>query len=182
MEISSANQAYVFFAMILCGALCTAVFDVFRAVRRYKNSGTGVIAIQDIVFWLIELSIVYMVAFRLNYAKVRAYEIVALVIGSGVYFMTISDWVIRLLVRVIDLVVRTFAYISLPFIKFMCMLKKTCIRLITFVKVKFAFVSRLKKALANKSASFKKRLNDSFKFFKGKKVKNTTIIDSNLQK
>ena len=117
MEISSVNQAYVFLAMVLCGGLCTAVFDIFRAIRRYKNSGTGVIAFQDIVFWIIELFIVYMVAFRLNYAGVRAYEIVALVIGSTIYFVTLSGYVIKFFVRLIGLVAKVLGFLLAPVAK-----------------------------------------------------------------
>ena len=117
MEVSSVNQAYVFLSMILCGGICTAVFDVFRAVRRYKKSDGGVIVLQDLVFWIVELCLVYLTAFKLNYAKVRVYEILALVIGSVIYFVTLSDFVIKQLCMVIGAFVTLINKISVPFRK-----------------------------------------------------------------
>ena len=49
MEISSVNQARVFLWMIVCGAVCTFVFDVFRGIRRYKSPQNSVILLQDLV-------------------------------------------------------------------------------------------------------------------------------------
>jgi len=115
LEVSSVNQAYVFLAMIVCGGVCTFIFDVFRGIRRYKNSGSGIIAVQDLVFWAIELTVVYLVAFRLNYARVRAYELIALLIGSVIYFVTLSDWVIRLVCSGIKFGVGIFIKIAFPF-------------------------------------------------------------------
>lgn len=100
MEISSVNQARVFLWMIVCGAVCTFVFDVFRGIRRYKSLQNSVILLQDLVLWAIEIYIVYMVAFKLNYARVRAYEIVALVIGSLLYFVVLSDYVVKTVCRI----------------------------------------------------------------------------------
>lgn len=94
----------MFFVMLLCGFICGLVFDFFRAVRRLRRSSSGIVAIQDIVFWVMELTLVYAVAFRLNYARIRVYELVALVMGSWLYFMTVSSWIVNLLCRVIDFV------------------------------------------------------------------------------
>ena len=95
MEISSVNQARVFLWMIVCGGVCTFVFDIFRGVRRYKRPQSSVILVQDLALWFIEICLVYAVAFKLNYARVRAYEIVALVIGAVLYFVIFSNYVVR---------------------------------------------------------------------------------------
>ena len=100
LEISSVNQARVFLWMIVCGAVCTFVFDVFRGIRRYKSPQNSVILLQDLVLWAIEIYIVYMVAFKLNYARVRAYEIVALVISSLLYFVVLSDYIVKTVCRI----------------------------------------------------------------------------------
>lgn len=118
MEISSSNQAYVFFAMVICGALCTVVFDVFRAVRRFGKASGGIIALQDLIFWIIELVIVCVVAFKLNYAKVRGYEVIALFMGSFIYFISLSEYVIRVVHWVISYLVKLFGVVVTPFVKF----------------------------------------------------------------
>ena len=104
MEISVSDEAFVFLAMVLCGFVCGFVFDFFRALRRCKQSGRKVIASQDILFWLIELTLVYGVLFELNYAHIRAYEAIALVMGSSLYFMTLSHSVILFIMRIIKFI------------------------------------------------------------------------------
>ena len=178
MEISSANQAYVFLAMVLCGALCTAVFDIFRAIRRYKNSGTGIIVFQDIVFWIIELFIVYMVAFRLNYAGVRAYEIVALVVGSGIYFVTLSDYVIRFFVWVIAWTVRILGFVVAPFSKLFELASDKLSKFIDFVKEK---TKAPKRYILRKIDGFVLKIKEKSAFFKTKSGQNSAPNDNKLQ-
>ena len=99
MDITAAHQVLVFFAMVLCGALCGVLFDLFRGIRYRRKTRKGVVAVQDLVFWVLELFLVYAVLFSLNYAYVRAFELVALVLGSVLYFMTLSVFVVSLVSR-----------------------------------------------------------------------------------
>lgn len=117
MNVSVSEQAYMFFAMIVCGVFCGLVFDLFRSVRRAHRCHSGVVALQDITFWLAELVLVYWVAFKLNYAKVRLYELVALVIGSWLYFMTVSFYVVKILSEVIGYLIKAGLFIAKPFCK-----------------------------------------------------------------
>ncbi len=118
MDITLTYQAFSFFVMVFCGALCGVIFDLFRSFRRNKKSACGVVALQDIVFWIMELFLVYMVAFRLNYAHIRAYEGIALLLGSWLYFMTASKWVLNALCSVLSYVQKVFGFILVPFKKF----------------------------------------------------------------
>ena len=165
MEISSANQAYVFLAMVLCGALCTGVFDIFRAIRRYKNSATGVIVFQDIVFWIIELFIVYMVAFRLNYARVRAYEIIALVIGSAIYFVTLSDYVIKFMMWQIGLVAKVFGFLMAPLLRVSAYACQKLKDGAVFVKNKCSIPTTLKLSVRTKISAAVEKTKTVFKPF-----------------
>ena len=133
MDVSVSAQAYMFLAMVVCGAFCGLIFDLFRSLRRAHRCHSGVVAIQDIIFWLAELVLVYTVAFRLNYAKVRAYELVALIIGSWIYFMTASFYVVRFLSEVIVFSINTGKIILKPFVK--------------IAEVLMGFVSRIKSSI-----------------------------------
>ncbi len=113
-DISVSSQVFVFFAMIVLGVLCGAVFDIFRGIRRMRKLAGGVVAVQDLIFWMSELILVYMVTFRLNYAHVRAFELVALVIGSSIYFMTVSRYVIAFVHRTANLVWRMLEAVLKP--------------------------------------------------------------------
>ena len=114
METSSVNQARVFLWMIVCGAVCTLVFDIFRGIRRCKTAGSGIIALQDLIFWAIEVCLVYMVAFKLNYAGIRAFEIIALIIGALLYSMIFSNFVVSFVCKVTTRVAAVALWISKP--------------------------------------------------------------------
>lgn len=117
MDISLSYQAFSFFAMVICGFLCGVLFDLFRALRRHRKSACTVVAFQDILFWILEASLVYFVAFKLNYAHIRAYEGVALVIGSWLYFMTASSYVLRFLCVLVSCAYKAVGAIFVPFKK-----------------------------------------------------------------
>ncbi len=127
--------------MVVCGFLCGFVFDFFRAVRRLKSSGKAVIAAQDLLLWLIELVIVYHVLFKLNYAHIRAYEAVALVIGSFLYFMTLSIHVVGYISCFLRFVCKVSAAVLKPLIKICSVVLVPLIK----AKLKTAkFLSRIK--------------------------------------
>ncbi len=119
MDITLTYQAFSFFVMVFCGSLCGVIFDLFRSFRRNKKSACGIVALQDIVFWIMELFLVYMVAFRLNYAHIRAYEGIALLLGSWLYFMTVSKWVLNTLCALLSYVQKAFGFVLIPFKKTM---------------------------------------------------------------
>lgn len=115
-DISVSSQVFEFFAMIILGFACGVVFDVFRGIRRMGRTASGVVAMQDLMFWLLELALVYMVTFYLNYAHVRAFELLALIIGSSIYFMTVSGYVIAFVHKTANAMWKVFALVSKPFL------------------------------------------------------------------
>ncbi len=126
MDISLSGQAFAFFAMVMCGAFCGVIFDVFRALRRLHKTASGVVALQDIIFWLLELFVVYMAAFRLNYAHIRAYEGIALIMGSWIYFMTVSSRILELFCRAMRYILTAVRFILRPVFKLTEALARIC--------------------------------------------------------
>ncbi len=131
VDISFSEQAFVFVAMVMCGVLCGIIFDVFRAVRHSRRTTSGVVAMQDLLFWIIELAAIYTVAFKLNYANVRAFEGIALVMGSWMYFMTLSKYSLRILCRVTDFIVKIIKLVLKPLSKLVaavrCIVRKVSV-------------------------------------------------------
>lgn len=117
MELSVTHQVFVFMCMILCGIATGLIFDLFRALRRCVKSGSGVIAAQDLALWFTELCIVYMTAFKVNNAQIRGYEAIALVIGSVLYFITVSGYVMKFFCKTFNLLKKLLKAISTPFKK-----------------------------------------------------------------
>ncbi len=161
MDISLSAQALAFVIMVICGALCGVVFDVFRAMRRMHKTAGGVVALQDICFWLLELILVYMAAFYLNYAHIRAYEAVALVIGSWLYFMTASGYVLGFFVVLIRKITKAFAVMAKPISKLFQFLKRNLGKFARYIKANAVqMLSGVKKALKPKQKAKKTLQNE----------------------
>ena len=149
-DVSLSGQAFVFFAMVLCGFVCGFAFDFFRAFRRIHKSGSGVVALQDIVLWLIELSFVYFAAFSLNYARLRAYEALALVIGSFIYFMLLSQYVLKALCAVIAFVKRAAERLIAPADRLLRKAGRICrkksARIVQGIRMRFSKLKNMRKS------------------------------------
>ena len=141
MDISVSHQVFIFFAMVICGVACGIVFDLFRGIRYRRKTSSGVVAVQDILFWLSEVVLVYLVAYALNYAGVRAFELVALVIGSSVYFMTVSPYVISAVSRICTVAARLASYLAAPVRKAVFFVKKSQLRIKLQKKLKNIFTT-----------------------------------------
>ena len=146
--------------MVICGFFCGVLFDLFRALRRHRKSACSVVAFQDVLFWILEVSLVYFVAFKLNYAHIRAYEGVALVIGSFLYFITASAYVLAFLCRIVMFLQKIINIILTPFKKITLLIRR--------------FVSKIKKIASARTKSLTSRIKSMQKYIQ--KAKNIFTI------
>ena len=163
MELSVSHQLFVVVCMFLCGSVTGVVFDLFRGFRRCVKSGNGIIVMQDLLLWLTELIIVYYTMFKINNAKLRAYEVVALICGAVVYFLTLSQYTVEGVYRLTSFVLKVFSAVLMPIKKALFviikpikktgywakqkinLLKNTSKDLIKAAKCRIIGISRLKK-------------------------------------
>lgn len=136
MELSVSHQLFVFVCMVLCGGATGVIFDAFRAHRRCVKSGSGIIAAQDLLLWFAELVIVYYTAFKVNNAQIRGYEAIALIVGAVLYFITLSEYVMKLMCKIITAVIKIFSSVVSPLKKLCTVIAKPFKRLFLFVKTK----------------------------------------------
>lgn len=107
MEVSVSNQMYVFAVMLLCGACAGLLFDLMRGLRRCFGANMIVTSVEDILFWLAISAGIYAVIFVCNYGQLRWHEIIGLILGSVIYFLTLS----RAVLRLFDVIFRIFTKI-----------------------------------------------------------------------
>ena len=138
MNISVTNELLVFFSSFIGGVLMGIIFDFFRIIRKIKKHGDILTAIEDILFWIISSVLVFFIVLYFNSGEIRWYIFVALVIGSVLYYLTISSflrkivlWIISFLIKIIKFLIKS---ITFPFIFILKPLKKPI--LILFKKIK----------------------------------------------
>ena len=112
MEISVTREAFVFICSVLCGGLIFLLYDLFRLIRRKTKGDMIVVHVQDGLFWILALCLLFFCVFHVNNGVLRLYEIIGAGLGALLYGLTLSPLVLRLL----DQILKTFAKIF----KFFC--------------------------------------------------------------
>lgn len=113
MEISVSEQLYVFLTMVLTGAGAGMLFDLFRVIRASFHTRALSVNLFDLLYWLVMSISVFLILFMVNNGELRWYEVIGLVLGCVIYFLSLS----ALFQRVIKTLLRFFAKIFLTIFK-----------------------------------------------------------------
>lgn len=162
------NQTLLFLIFTINGVLIGIIFDIFRISRKTIKTSDFVTYIEDFLFWIITSIILLYSIFTYNNGELRFFMFLAVILGFLLYLFTISSYLIKINVKIINLVkkvfLKIFEIIYNPFIKVFKILKKIIIKPILFIIV------NLRKGMKN----IRKNL-------KGKKISNTIKNDNILK-
>lgn len=111
------TEIKLFAIYFITGVLLSILFDIFRASRKNNKTSNIATCIQDIIFWLIAFIIIIIVMFKSNNFEIRFYLVIALVLGSILYYLTISKIVININTRVIKIIKNMFSIFKKIFLK-----------------------------------------------------------------
>ena len=104
MILSLHTQAQLFLLTVLMGGIMGLVYDGFRVFRHALPHKPFWIQLEDGVFWLVAVFLVFGVMLRASSGEIRFFSIFGLFGGMGLYFLTLSRLVIAVSDRVIALV------------------------------------------------------------------------------
>lgn len=162
------NQTLLFLIFTINGVLIGIIFDIFRISRKTIKTSDFVTYIEDFLFWIITSIILLYSIFTYNNGELRFFMFLAVILGFSLYLFTISSYLIKINVKIINLVkkvfLKIFEIIYNPFMKVFKILKKIIIKPILFIIV------NLRKGMKN----IRKNL-------KGKKISNTIKNDNILK-
>lgn len=95
MEFSVSKEAFVFLCSALCGGLLFLLYDLFRVIRQKSGAGETMIHVQDGLFWLMALAVMFFMVLYVNNGTVRFYELFGAILGAVIYGLTLSRWILR---------------------------------------------------------------------------------------
>lgn len=107
MILSLHEQARLFLLCIALGGGMGLLYDCLRVFRHTLRHRRFWVQAEDALFWLLAVFIVFGVLLRANSGEVRFFALFGLFGGMGLYFLTISHWV----VAVSDSVIRFVKYL-----------------------------------------------------------------------
>ena len=124
------NQAYLFVTFTLVGIIIGALFDAFRILRKTFKTKDLVTYIEDVVFWILTGIIIIYAMYKFCDGQLRFFMIMGIVIGTTIYMLTLSKYVIKISVFLINIIKKIAKY---PINLILKITKKLIFRPIIFI-------------------------------------------------
>lgn len=152
------NQTSLFLIFTIDGVLIGIIFDIFRILRKTIKTSDFVTYIEDFLFGIITSIILFYSIFTYNNGELRFFMFLAVILGFVLYLCTISSYLIKINVKIINVIKRIFLklfeIIHKPLIKTFKILKKIIFKPILFVIINIRKnMKNIKNRLKDKKSS-----------------------------
>lgn len=127
------NQAYLFLVFIVNGILIGLLFDFFRIARKVFETNDMVTYLEDILFWILTGAIVLYSIFVFNNGELRLFMFLGILLGAFAYMILLSSYIIKINVKIINVLKKVFGVIIIPFKAIYQILQKIFFKPITFL-------------------------------------------------
>lgn len=105
MSDSIGLEVQFFLVSILSGAILLFVYDIIRIFRRIIKHSKVLVAIEDILFWVVSSIFIFIMMYKQNNGDIRGFSIMGMVIGMLVYNHLISKFFINISTTIINKVI-----------------------------------------------------------------------------
>lgn len=112
MILSLQAQAQLFWLTVLLGGGMGLIYDGLRVFRRAMPHKRALVQLEDGLFWLAAVFLVFRVMLRASGGEIRFFSIFGLFGGMGLYFLSISHLVLPLSDRIIRAVKMVFCILG----------------------------------------------------------------------
>ena len=149
------NQTYLFIVFTIVGIIIGVLFDIFRILRKSFKTKDIVTYIEDILFWILTGSIILFSMYKFSNGELRFFMIIGIIMGTLMYMITFSKYVIKISVFIINIIKKSIVY---PIKVIEKILKKIIIRPIFFICINFKknIINFVKKNKKNRGIFVKK--------------------------
>ncbi len=161
------NQAFIFMVFIINGILIGLLFDFFRIMRRTFKTNNIITYIEDFIFWILTGIILLYSIFTFNNGEIRIYMFLGVLLGITLYMLSISSYVIKINVKIINFIKMIIAKI-IEIILYPIKLLLKILKSIFYKPVAFIIIN-VRKII--KKYTTKLLINNNFKPKNSKKVK-----------
>ena len=102
MNPAITTELQFFLLSILWGGTLLLAYDVLRIFRRLVKHGVLLIAIEDLIFWVLASLFLFIMIFRENNGIIRGFSIIGMLIGLVLYHFSISEWLVKRITQLIQ--------------------------------------------------------------------------------
>lgn len=115
------HEAQLFGISLLAGAGLFLLYDILRIIRRILPHGTVAVGIEDFFYWLVCTGVVFVMLYRENDGMVRGFALLGMAVGTVLYYLLLSRYVVSLhvflLKSVLQLLHKVFGVLFAPVIR-----------------------------------------------------------------
>lgn len=149
------NQTYLFIVFTIVGIIIGILFDIFRILRKSFKTKDIVTYIEDILFWILTGIIILFSMYKFSNGELRFFMIIGIIMGTLMYMITFSRYVIKISVFIIKIIKTIIVY---PVKVVEKILKKIIIRPIFIICINFKknIINFVKKNKKNRGIFVKK--------------------------
>ena len=105
------SQAYLFLIFAFNGVIIGLILDFFRIIRKTFKTSNVITYIEDILFWILTgISIIFFM-YNFSDGTIRLFMIIALLLGFLIYILSISKFIIKIVVFFINILKEFFKII-----------------------------------------------------------------------
>lgn len=132
------NQAYIFLIFTIEGIIIGLLFDFFRILRKSFKTSNILTYIEDILFWTISGIIMMYTIYIYCNGEIRWYMFVGIGIGATVYILTVSKYIVKVTVKIINLFKKITIIILKPFKQIINFTKNNAKKQYNLIKTKIS--------------------------------------------
>ncbi len=108
------SQIYIVLAFFITGIFIGILFDIFRVTRKSFKTPNILIYIEDILFWILTGILLLFTIFTFSTGEIRLYMIIILLLGSFIYFLSISKYFILINSKILNFIKSTIIFVLIP--------------------------------------------------------------------
>lgn len=91
---------------IMAGMFLGFMWDIYRLIRHYGKLDARGTLIGDILYWIISIKISTQLIMDISYGNVRFFILLGFLAGALLYFYGISRYILKLLIFIIDFILK----------------------------------------------------------------------------
>lgn len=104
-------QTLLFIKCIEIGILMAMIYDLIRIFRKIIKHYNWVVQVEDTLYWVACSFVGFGILYMHNYAEIRLFSIVGMILGAILYLCTFSIIFMKIATWIIDLVKKIISYI-----------------------------------------------------------------------
>ena len=105
------TEVYIFLYSVLSGMLIAFIYDIFRIKRKVVKTGVFFLYLEDILFWIIAVIVMFVLIYYGNEGEIRGYIYMGAIAGIAIYMLLLSKIVILCSVAVLNFILKAIKFV-----------------------------------------------------------------------